>query len=94
MTAIDTDLDLMRSGQTASALAHLIGPRLDAMDAAVDRRIMSHLASGAALDPNLAVQAWMEKHAIARLRKTLLAQESTGRKAAARLGTHFNPKED
>lgn len=84
----DAEHDLVRynKGQSAGAVLSHLGPTLDQHEAEIDRRVYAKLQAGDTLDPQAAVQFWMEKFSIHKLRKTLQTQENRGIKAGKRLG--------
>lgn len=87
--AIDRLGALYSTGTAASSALELMGAEIEALAAAVDRRVYSAMEAGT-LTPDVAVQAWAEKLAYFKLLQRLGRTERVGRSAARRLTPVLN----
>lgn len=76
-------LQASQGAMSEALLAHLM-PVLEQLEADVDKRVMRALSPGP-LDPDLAVQAWIEKAGYKRLRNSLLIRARVGHNAEVRV---------
>lgn len=82
----DTAALTMREGQVAGSVLGSIDGTISALSDSVDQRIFARLVRGDKIDPQEAVQCWLEKFAYHSLRKKLFRTVRTGQHAAASLG--------
>ena len=84
-TEVKDNLAALDVGQQASAELPLTEDLLDKLDSAVATRIFGTLMRGEALDPTVAVQAWVEKFAYRQLRTRLTQRVLMGQTAGEEL---------
>ena len=82
---VKDNLTTLTVGQQASAELPLTEELLDKLDRAVATRIFATLLQGEALDPTVAVQAWVEKFAYRQLRTRLTQRVLMGQTAGEEL---------
>lgn len=87
---VDAALTQMISGGEIAAARPVLNATLDKLSAAVQRRVFQKLNSGETLDPQFAVQCWMELFAYTRTRNSLTKVEHTGQSAGETLQEHMN----
>lgn len=87
---IDKDFRHVQQGKAARGLADFLGAELDRLDREADKRIYRLLMRNEAVDPQLALQVFLEKYAMHKLAQDLLklmrAGESAGERISARGG--------
>lgn len=85
----DPLLEQAALGNVSEALLAQLEPFLDTLLSAVDKRIMGLILAGP-LDPDAAVQAWIEKAAYLRLRNLLRMKARVGHNASVRVDHLLN----
>ncbi len=80
---------VVTSGEIAAATPAL-GQMIDRMEHAVTMRVFQRLRTGETLDPQFAVQAWMELFAYARTRSSLTKAQAIGQSAGETISEHMD----
>ena len=80
-TEVKDNLTTLAVGQQASVELPLTKELLDKLEHAIATRIFAPLLHGEALDPTVAVQAWVEKFAYRQLRRRLTQRVLMGQTA-------------
>ena len=80
---------VVTSGEIAAATPAL-GQMIDRMEHAVTMRVFQRLRTGETLDPQFAVQAWMELFAHSRLRSSLTKGIAVGQSAGETISEHMD----
>ncbi len=94
MRGIDEALSKVITGSEVAVAAPALNAMLDQQAAAVSRRVFQRLNSNETLDPQFAVQAWMELFAIHRTRSGLTRAQTVGQSAGAAISEQMNPGEN
>ena len=81
----DALLSALSIGQTAMTARALIEEILAGAESRIDAKIFRTLRAGETLDPQLAIQSWIEKSAINDLRRALSTKERKGQHASKAL---------
>lgn len=77
--------EAMQRGIAADRMAEYIGEFIDKRVREVETRVFKAIDSGQPLDPQMAVQAWIEVHAAVNLPKSLQKTARRGRDAGKKL---------
>ncbi len=85
MNDLDRDVVRMQRGQAAGAVRTALDMEIAERQAQIDKSVYALIRSGEILDPQRAVQLWMEKAALARLMHDLERKEKVGQGAAKRI---------
>ncbi len=80
---------VVTSGEIVAATPAL-NEMIDRLERAVIRRVFQRLNSGETLDPQFAVQAWMELFAHHRVRSSLTKAERVGQSAGETISEQMN----
>ena len=80
---------VVTSGEIAAA-GPALNAVLDRLERAVTMRVFQRLNSGETLDPQFAVQAWMELHSYHRTRSSLTKVEVVGQSAGETISEQMN----
>lgn len=87
---MDEALTRVVTGGEIAVAAPAINAMLEKLERAVTRRVFQRLNSGETLDPQFAVQAWMELFAHARTRSSLTRAQAIGQSASETISEHMN----
>ena len=87
---IEAALVQVITGGELAAAAPAMNAVLDRANAAVQRRVFQRLNGGETLDPQFAVQAWMELYAYAKTRSGLTKGQVSGQSAGETLSEQMN----
>ncbi len=87
---IEAALTRVVTAGEVNAVRPVIEAVLDKLGAAVTRRVFQKLNSGETLNPEFAVQCWMELYAHSRTRSSLTKVSDAGQSAGETLGEHMN----
>ena len=82
---IDKDFSRVQQGKAARTLVDFLGKELDRLDREADKRIYRMLKLREAVDPQLALQVFMEKYAMHKLAQDLLKLMRAGESAGERI---------
>lgn len=89
--SVDAAMIGLEKGRVAGAAAQAIADELDDRSHKVEMRIYRILnATDQILDPQQAVQAWIEMHEIQKLRRALTRRERRARQIAATVGERMS----
>ena len=78
------------TGSELTVAAPALNALLDQQARAVERRVFQKLNGGETLDPQFAVQAWMELFALSRVRSGLTKAQAMGQSASETISEHMN----
>ncbi len=87
---VDAALTKVISGGEVAAARPVLDATLDQLTAAVHRRVFQQLNSGETLDPQFAVQCWMQLFAYTRTRNSLTKVQAVGQSAGETLSEHMD----
>lgn len=87
---VDAALTQVISGGEIAAARPVLNAALDKLVNAVHRRVFQQLNSGETLNPQFAVQCWMELFAYRNARNSLTKVERIGQSAGETLQEHMN----
>lgn len=91
MTSIDKDLARLSAGHAAGAALELIAQELDNRERTIATAIFRILSDQEkTLDPQKAVQGWIELHEINKLRQSLSKRQRVGVRASERVAPDMN----
>ncbi len=76
-------------GRTAGILSEFLKEQFDTQMRAIDNRIFAAFNKTGAIPADVAIQAWLEKFAIWRLRASLLREQNAGASAGRSLEPHM-----
>lgn len=76
-----------RQGQLAKRIQDETGGILDAQEHKIIQQVMAKLNSGETLDPQFAIQQWLELYSVQRFRRVLSQRERQSTRAGAELVT-------
>lgn len=88
--AVERALVKVVIGGEIAAATPAFNEMIDRLERAVIRRVFQRLNSGETLDPQFAVQAWMELFAHHRVRSSLTQTERVGQSAGETIGEHMD----
>lgn len=91
---IDEALTKIITGSEIAVAAPALNVLLDQQGAAVQRRVFQRLNGAETLDPQFAVQAWMELFAIHRTRNNLTRTQRVGQSAGEAISEQMNQGEN
>lgn len=86
---VEQDLGRVADGQAAGRLAESLAPEFERRHRAIEKKIYDRLAAGQVVDPQLALQCWIEKYELARLERELVHRQRRGERSAERVGPHM-----
>lgn len=81
----DRNVVHMMDGKAAAHLHATLEDEFARQQKAIDDRVYQQLAKGETIDPQAALQAWIEKHAIHKLERKLLQRARAGQSASEHL---------
>lgn len=90
----DDALGAVRDLPVVGQVRQVIDDEIERRERAVDNRILVMLNRGEALDPQVAVQAWLERKALRDLKNALTRREGKGKSAGRSLSTVLNGQSD
>lgn len=91
MAGMDEALSKVITGSEIAVAAPALNALLDRQAKAVERRVFQRLNGAGTLDPQFAVQSWMELFAIQRTRNGLTQAQTVGQSAGEMISEQMNP---
>ncbi len=79
------------AGHRADLVAELVDDHVNSERSKIENGIFSRIDQGAPITPELAVQAWIQLHALRNLGRTLARKKRDGQSAAKRLTRDHAP---